>query len=432
MAITITWPTPANGFSGRILIPKADTTLVQSGPPEIRSINVNELRGEVMALHASEQGGPYYTPMRHTGEVTVSGFTYARQIVFFYEIEFEDGTYVVQVSGGNHNVLDVIVPNSVSVQAQNSAGLVNVLQLYDIAYLGEIYYDAGGLPPGSNDPQLGHGTPQKPVSTEADVIALSSKTGLKSMHVKSGAITLTQSYDNWRIYISTGASVMLNGQSLEGSTIIGGSVSGAATGTVAFEQSSMSNVSGVNFIAYRCRISGTITPAVGDSSFNFCTSGLAGASTPIIDCSNDSGGPISCSIRSYSGGWEVQNSSNINNVFTLEYIAGQLKAYDTVTKGTFVVRGDCFPDDIEVSRAAGTTWVINTTSRSVWQQSVANAESVLDGTFGKSVSDMHAVMGLDPARPLVVTPQSRRVPSDGSDIDQTIGTVGDTVTVTRN
>ncbi len=126
MPLTITWPTPTNGFLGTIFIPKADTTLVDIGPPEIRSIDVNELRGNVGLLYASPQGAYAYDPYVHAGEVTTGGFTYVRQVSFRYRVQFEAGAYVVQTFGANHNILDVIVDGGLgpSVQTQNSGGLL--------------------------------------------------------------------------------------------------------------------------------------------------------------------------------------------------------------------------------------------------------------------------------------------------------------------
>lgn len=45
--------------------------------------------------------------------------------------------------------------------------------------------------------------------------------------------------------------------------------------------------------------------------------------------------------------------------------------------------------------------------------------------------EMYKLLGLDPTKPLVVTPTSRKVPADGSDINQTITEVGNDVTVQR-
>ena len=119
MAISVSWST--TGF-GTIFVPKADTTLVQAGPPEIREIDVNTLRGDVGALFASVEGGPYVVPFDHIREVTLSGTTYSRLVTFFYGVEFEDGQYAVKISGGDHNVVDVNVKNQVSLIAAISAG----------------------------------------------------------------------------------------------------------------------------------------------------------------------------------------------------------------------------------------------------------------------------------------------------------------------
>jgi hypothetical protein len=118
MAISVSWTTA--GF-GTIFVPKADTVQIQASP-EIREIDLNKLRGDVGALHASEEGGPYVIPFKHEQVFVLSGTTYSRLVTFFYAIEFEDGQYGVKVSGGDHNVLDVKVANQVSLLAALSAG----------------------------------------------------------------------------------------------------------------------------------------------------------------------------------------------------------------------------------------------------------------------------------------------------------------------
>lgn len=120
MAITVSWG--YTGF-GTIFVPRADMPIVTPSP-EVRSIDVNKLRGDVMSLAASVAGGPIVTPFDHSGERTISGTVYARSIIFFYTIEFEDGAYQVRPFGANHNIADVMVVNNVSVVPLNSAGLI--------------------------------------------------------------------------------------------------------------------------------------------------------------------------------------------------------------------------------------------------------------------------------------------------------------------
>lgn len=120
MAVSIDWATKV------ITIPKADTTLVDAGPPEIRSYDVDAFRLELNDIQDSEEGIVFDTTHEHTPEKTLSGITYARfvEIINGYTVEFENGSYTVQLTGANHNIADVQVQNSVGIVVQNSAGLI--------------------------------------------------------------------------------------------------------------------------------------------------------------------------------------------------------------------------------------------------------------------------------------------------------------------
>ena len=120
MAISIDWPTKV------INVPKADTTLVDAGPPEIRALDVNQFRKDLNALQASENGMPELTTHIHTAPVVLGGVTFARQVEIIngYTVTFEDGSYAVNLTEANNNVSDVTNLNSVSIRSANSAGLV--------------------------------------------------------------------------------------------------------------------------------------------------------------------------------------------------------------------------------------------------------------------------------------------------------------------
>ncbi len=119
MAISISWPT------GVITVPKADMTLVQSSPFEIRELNLNTFRLALDDLQDDETGQVWPTTHNHNTVVTVGGVTLARvvEIINGYTITFENGSYAVNLVGANSNVGDVVNLNSVSVRAANSAGL---------------------------------------------------------------------------------------------------------------------------------------------------------------------------------------------------------------------------------------------------------------------------------------------------------------------
>lgn len=181
MATSVSWSTA--GF-GVIFVPRADMTLVQPSP-EVRSINVNTLRGDVGALFASVEGGPYVKPFIHNGEITIAGVTYARSVQFLYAVEFEDAQYEVRPFGANHNLLDVHVVNQVSISSNNSAGLISVATLaadaavarkaatnrleVDFTAQDLILYDDDGTTPIRRWPLETDVGPAEPVTTAAGV-----------------------------------------------------------------------------------------------------------------------------------------------------------------------------------------------------------------------------------------------------------------------
>lgn len=119
MAISIDWATKI------INVPKADTTLVDAGPPEIRELDVDVFRKALNALQAGEEGIWADTTHLHNTTVTVGGVILARvvEIINGYTVTFEAGAYAVNLVGANNNISDVMNLNSVSLRSANSAGL---------------------------------------------------------------------------------------------------------------------------------------------------------------------------------------------------------------------------------------------------------------------------------------------------------------------
>lgn len=120
MAISVDWPTKV------ITVPKADTTLVDIGPPEIRSLDVDQFRKDLNALQAGEVGIVFETTHTHNPPVTISGITLARvvELINGYTVTFQNGFYAVNLTGANNNISDVMNLNFVSLRSANSAGLI--------------------------------------------------------------------------------------------------------------------------------------------------------------------------------------------------------------------------------------------------------------------------------------------------------------------
>ena len=121
MAISIDW------VSGVITVPRADMTLIQSTPVEVREINVEDFRAEINDLKDNPDGRPWTRIYNHNTTVNIGGITLARviEIIPPYTITFEDGQYAVNIVGGNTNFIDRTNPNQVSLRSNNSAGLID-------------------------------------------------------------------------------------------------------------------------------------------------------------------------------------------------------------------------------------------------------------------------------------------------------------------
>ncbi len=128
MVISIDWATKV------ISIPKADTSLVSIGPPEIRSLDTDQFRKDLNALQASEIGIVFETTHEHTPPKTVGGVSFARfvEIINGYTITFEAGAYAVEFSGSNNNISDVTNYNTVQTRSSNSAGLTFSAEIIEI------------------------------------------------------------------------------------------------------------------------------------------------------------------------------------------------------------------------------------------------------------------------------------------------------------
>ena len=120
MAITITWSTKV------INVPKSFMTQVQTTPFEVRELNIDAFRLALKDIEDGEEGEVFLDTHRHTAPVAVGGVTLARlvEVINGYTVTFEDGTYAVNIVGGNSTIADKANLNTVSIRAANSAGYV--------------------------------------------------------------------------------------------------------------------------------------------------------------------------------------------------------------------------------------------------------------------------------------------------------------------
>ncbi len=109
----------------KIHVYKTDMLKIQDDPVEIYQLNIDDFRKQLNDLQDDPEGIPWPTTHVHYPPVSVSGVLLARvvSIINGYIIEFEDGLYNVNITGGNSNISDVTVKNSVGINTANSAGL---------------------------------------------------------------------------------------------------------------------------------------------------------------------------------------------------------------------------------------------------------------------------------------------------------------------
>ena len=176
MAITVDWGTKI------INVPRADMTLIQSVPTEIRQLDLNFFRLTLKDLEDNEEGMWADTTHNHNTEVVVGGVTLARvvELINDYTVTFEDGQYAVNLVGANSNVADRVNVNQVSVRSANSAGLVTSQAIEFGEYEGAVTIDTVNGSAGTIYPI---GTARSPSNNLADALTIAEVSRIES---KSG------------------------------------------------------------------------------------------------------------------------------------------------------------------------------------------------------------------------------------------------------
>ena len=238
-----------------------------------------------------------------------------------------------------------IVQNNGSVSATNSDAQSIKSDIEDVlAYNGNIYIDTVNGYDGTNYPI---GTMAKPVKSLSDAIILANKYNIKSIFLLS-ALTLTQDVMGLNFKGSNLHILNLNNQLLDNSSINSCIVMGRQNGNrVTYRNCIILTLNNFAGILKECyfALSTPISIQSGSSSIiSDCRSGVAGMDSPCLDYSN---GNIEISIRAYSGGMRIINSTDSLNVTTIEFIAGKFNIGEDCTDGYFAVRGVC--DDTNVN-----------------------------------------------------------------------------------
>jgi hypothetical protein len=342
VAITVDWPTKV------ISVPKADMTLVQSTPIEIRQLNLNTFRLALKDLEDDVDGMVWERTHKHNTSVTLGGVVYARtiEIINGYTVTFEDGQYAVNLVGANSNVGDVVNVNQVSVRTANSAGLQDLSTLLSAAYQGEVCVDISSPNSGTDVPV---GTRSTPVNNLADAKAIADIESLHQIRILSSMTIANVDFsEGYRFVTDSPALVQLT---IDPSANVRGCdfefcfVQGTLDGNNIYRQCVIGDINFTSGFVFQCSLNGTITlePGALLGVLQCFSNTLAGQSNPKIDF-NGSG---QLWLREYAGVIELLNhtDTNADGDVCIDMASGVVIVQPSCTAGFMPIRGIARVDD---------------------------------------------------------------------------------------
>jgi len=354
MAISVDWGQKI------INVPKADTTLVQSTPTEIRQLDLDTFRLTLKDLEDDAQGMPYLDTHRHNTTVTVGGVTLARviKIINGYTVTFEDGQYAVNLAGANSNVADVTNVNQVSIRSANSAGLQDISGFQErLDYQGAVWLDSiNGAPATAIEHPWG--TPAQPVDNFSDAAQLCAEYGIYEIRFFAGGvatpITIDVDVSDLNIVpITSGQHIFLaTGNVVNGTRFERTYLSGTAGGTDPFYGDFVGFFGGFQNLRGIFTESLLLPDPAGldnrvflgdDFSCVNLASGIPGAAPGEL-CNLLAAADTNIQIIGYTGGLEIHNTQ-AGDVANIDFRSGYLRLNASVSGGDYAVRGVIAPID---------------------------------------------------------------------------------------
>jgi len=342
-------------FSTKVIsVLRADMTLIQSTPTEIRQLSINQFRLDLRDLEDGFAGIAFDDTHLRNPSVTVGGVVLASvvEMINNYTVTFEDGQYAVNLAGANSNIADVVNVNQVSVRSANSAGLQDLSTLLTAAYQGQVVFSTSGQA-GTAIPV---GTRATPVDNFADAITIANNLGIRRIQLATSATLPSGAAATGKVFAGDNATVdTLN---LRGGAVVTDcgfenlTVEGTLDGNNIFKNCTLNNINYVNGILQECSLTGTIS-IDGNAQANVinCWSGTAGIEDSQLVTIDMGGGGNSLALRNYSGGLKLTNY-NGSGAITLDFASGRVVIDATCTAGEIGIRGVC---DVTDNSAAGCT-----------------------------------------------------------------------------
>ena len=333
MAISIDWGTSV------IFVPRADMTLVQTVPTEIRELDINAFRFELKALEASIEGMPFPDTHSHNTEVSLGGLTFARvvEILDPYSITFQDAQYAVNLTGANSNIGDKVNVNQVSVRSQNSAGLISTPLIEFASFEGGVWVDQVNGVTGTIFPK---GTKISPVDNFIDAKLIADYRGLNVYYCVGDV--LVDSGQDYTKNVFEGQTNVNNTATISSSAIVNDAVfrdltvTGTLDGGNEIVKCIVSNLSYINGHIHDSGLEGTIVLGGGLAAMVANCFQISDF-IPIV---NMGGSGQDLIMPNYSGDIRIENLTG-SSYAAIGLLAGNVILNSaTVTSGTVSVGGN--------------------------------------------------------------------------------------------
>ena len=347
-------------FSTKIIsVPRADMTLIQSTPTEIRQLSIDQFRLDLKAILATIVGMPNPDTHIRNPSVTVGGVVLASviEMVNGYTITFEDGQYAVNLAGANSNIADVVNVNQVSVRSANSAGLQDLSTLLTAAYQGQVVFSTAG----QSGTAIPVGTRATPVDNFSDAITIANKLGIRRIQLATSGTLVAGGVATGKVFAGDNATVdtlqLRAGADVTDCGFENLTVSGTLDGNNIFKNCTVNDISYVNGILQECSLTGTISvDGTAQANLINCWSGTAGIEDAQLVTIDMGGAGNSLALRNYAGGLKLINYSG-GGAITLDFASGRVIIDATCTGGSIGIRGIA---EVTDNSAAGCTVVDET------------------------------------------------------------------------
>jgi len=347
--------TSVNWLTGIISIPKADLTLIQSSPTEIRQLDINAFRLELRDLEENEDGRPFPRTHDHNAPVDIGGVSLARviQILSPYTITFEDGQYAVNLTNANSNIGDRVNVNQVSVRSANSAGLQELSALRYASFGGVVSVDLASSNVGTIYPV---GNMEYPSNNFNDAVDIANTQGFAILDIRGDADIVSEDIlDEFILKGQNPALTKLNiaaNASVDDCSYMDATITGTLDGDSTIHDC---RIDGINYMSgdiHGSELTAEIITLGSGSQAMFaeCWSGVPGSNTPIIDCG---GSGQKLALRGYVGGIRIKNRTGTDDM-SIDLESGHIIIDATCTGDPIILRG-IFKLTVEVGATAPIT-----------------------------------------------------------------------------